>query len=114
MILQFPRIALLIGSLALATQATAGGYHHGHSSGYYGAGPLLGAAVVGAVVGAAVTYNRPVYQPVYVQQPVYVSPPVYVAPPPGYYYQPYPPPPPPPGYYRERYYTPVYYGPPRW
>ncbi|MCU1731910.1 MULTISPECIES: hypothetical protein [unclassified Pseudomonas] len=111
-----PGIALLIGALALSGQASA----HG-GGGWQGAGPILGAAVVGAVVGAAVSggHDRtvvveraPAYYP---PQPVYYQPP-----PPPVYYQPYPvveryvPVPPP--YYRERYYgpPPVYYGHPRW
>jgi len=125
-----PVIALLIGALAVSGPAAAHGWR--------GAGPILGAAVVGAVVGAAVSggQDRTVYvdreptyyapQPVYVQAPppVYVErQPVYVqAPPPVYYQQPYvveryvPAPPPPPHY--RRYYGPPpgYYGPPppRW
>ncbi|MDZ5603728.1 hypothetical protein SJI00_13175 [Pseudomonas sp. RP23018S] len=112
-----PVIALLIGALAVSGPAAAHGWR--------GAGPVLGAAVVGAVVGAAVSggHKRPVYverEPTY-----YAPPPVYVqAPPqPVYYEQPYvveryvPVPPPPPPQYR-RYYGPppgYYYGPPpRW
>ncbi|AXM95175.1 hypothetical protein ACU5P1_14520 [Pseudomonas plecoglossicida] len=106
-----PGIALLVGALAISGQASA----HGGGGGWYGPGPLLGAAVVGAVVGATVSAGQ--YRTVYVErQPVYYGPPpVYVqAPPPPVYYQPYyVPAPPPPGY---RLYgpPPVYYGPSRW
>lgn len=115
-----PRIALLVGALAVCGQATA----HGGGGGWHGgAGPVLGAAVVGAVVGAVVSGNHD--RTVYVErQPAYYGPPpVYVQAPPPVYYQPYPPypvveryVPVPPPYYRERYYgpPPVYYGPPRW
>lgn len=106
-----PAIALLVGALAISGPAAA------HGGGWYGPGPVLGAAVVGAMVGATVYggHDRTVYverQPVY-----YAPPPVYVQPPPPpVYYQPYyaPAPPPPPGY--RAYYgpPPVYYGPPRW
>ncbi len=86
-----PGIVLLVGALAISGPAAAhGGYGgHGHG-GWYGPGPLLGAAVVGAVVGATVYggHDRTVYverQPVY-----YAPPPVYVQPPPQpLYYQPY-------------------------
>jgi hypothetical protein len=102
MMRKIPKIALLIGALAVAGQASA------HGGGGWG-----GPAVVGAVVGAAVVGSVIANQsrPVYVQQPVYVQPqPVYAAPPPVYYQ-----PQPvyvegPPVYYRP---APVYYGPPR-
>ncbi len=102
-----PGIALLVGALAISGQACA------HGGGWYGPGPLLGAAVVGAVVGATVSggHDRTVYVE---RQPAYYSPPpVYVqATPPPVYYQPYYVPAPPPVY---RYGPPpVYYGPPRW
>lgn len=109
-----PGIALLVGALAISGSAVAhGGHGHGHG-GWYGPGPLLGAAVVGAVFGATVYGGRD--RTVYVErQPVYYAPPpVYVQPPPPpVYYQPYYAPPP-PGY--RTYYgpPPVYYGPPRW
>lgn len=107
-----PGIALLVGALAVSGQASA------HGGGWYGPGPVVGAAVAGAIFGTAVS-SAP--RTVYVQQPpaYYPPPPVYVqAPPPPVYYQPYvveryvPAPPP---VYR-RYYgpPPVYYGPPRW
>lgn len=110
-----PKIALLLGALAVCGQAAA----HG-GGGWRGPGPIIGAAVVGAVVGAVVSnsHDRTVYVE---REPAYYPPPVYVqAPPPPVYYQPYPvveryvPAPQP--YYRERYYgpPPVYYGPPRW
>lgn len=111
-----PRIALLLGALAVCGQAAA----HG-GGGWRGPGPVIGAAVVGAVVGAVVSNSHD--RTVYVQQaPAYYPPPpvYYQPPPPPVYYQPYPvveryvPVPPP--YYRDRYYgpPPVYYGPPRW
>jgi hypothetical protein len=126
-----PRIALLVGALAVCGQAAA----HGGGGGWHGAGPLLGAAVIGAVVGAAVSggQDRTVHverETVYAPQPVYVqaSQPVYVqAPPPVYvqalpqpvYYQPYPAvrgyaPPPPPVYQRNDGPPPGYHGSPRW
>ncbi|NIE77390.1 hypothetical protein F3J44_11870 [Pantoea sp. Tr-811] len=104
-----PGIALLVGALAISGQASA------HGGGWYGPGPLLGAAVVGAVVGATVSggHDRTVYverQPAY-----YGPPPVYVqAPPQPVYYQPYYVPAPPPPVYRTYGPPPVYYGPPRW
>lgn len=107
-----PGIALLVGALAVSGQASA----HGGGGGWYGPGPLLGAAVVGAMVGATVSagHDRTVYverQPVY-----YGPPPVYVQapPPPPVYYQPYYVPGPPPPGYRVYGPPPVYYGPPRW
>lgn len=106
-----PGIALLVGALAISGQANA----HGGGGGWYGPGPLLGAAVVGAVVGATVSagHDRTVYVQ---QQPAYYGPPpVYVqAPPPPVYYQPYYVPAPPPPVYRAYYPPRVYYGPPRW
>ncbi|UVJ46699.1 hypothetical protein NVV94_09015 [Pseudomonas sp. LS1212] len=42
MIRHIPRIALLIPALAVAGQASA----HGDGRGYYGPGPLLGAATL--------------------------------------------------------------------
>lgn len=112
-----PGVALLVGALAISGQASA------HGGGWHGPGPVLGAAVVGAVVGAAVSggHDRTVYverAPAYYPG-YYPPPPVYVQPaPPPVYYQPYvveryvPAPRP---VYR-RYYgpPPVYYGPPRW
>ncbi|AUO24122.1 MULTISPECIES: hypothetical protein [Pseudomonas] len=101
MIRKLPKIALLIGALAMAGQASA----HG---GGWGA-PLALGAVVGAVVGGSIVASQS--RPVYVQQPVYVQPqPVYAAPPPVYYA------PPPPVYVQQQVYyrpAPVYYGPPR-
>ena len=76
MIRTIPKIALLVGALAMAGQASA----HGGGWG--------GPAVLGALVGAAVVGSVVASQPreVYVQQPVYVQPqPVYAAPPPVYY-----------------------------
>ena len=72
----FPKVALLIGALAVAGQASA----HGG----WGAGPALVGAVVGAtVVGSIVASQQ---RPVYVEHPVYVQPqPVYVQAPPVYY-----------------------------
>lgn len=81
MISKIPKIALLIGALAVAGQASA-----------HGGGGWVGPAALGAVVGAAVVGSVIANQdrPVYVQQaPVYVQPqPVYTAPPPPVYYQP--------------------------
>lgn len=79
MIRHLPGIALLVGALAISGQASA---HGGGGHGWYGPGPLLGAAVVGAVVGATVYggHDRTVYverQPAY-----YGPPPVYVQAPP--------------------------------
>lgn len=74
MISKIPKIALLIGALAVAGQASA------HGGGW--AGPAALGAVVGAAVVGSVIANQD--RPVYVQQaPVYVQPqPVYAAPPP--------------------------------
>lgn len=65
-----PRIALLVGALAVCGQAAA----HGGGGGWHGgAGPVLGAAVVGAVVGAVVSGNHD--RTVYVErQPAYYGP----------------------------------------
>lgn len=103
-----PKVALLIGTLAVAGQASA--------YGGWGAGPALLGAVVGATVVGSIIANQD-QRPVYVQQPVYVQPPpvyyqpqpVYVQPQPVYQ----------PGYYgrpQPIYYGPPrgYYGPPRW
>ncbi|KAF0865697.1 hypothetical protein [Pseudomonas sp. LD120] len=99
MISNIPKIALLIGALAVADQASA------HGGGW--AGPAALGAVVGAAVVGSVIANQS--RPVYVQQPVYVQPaPVYAAPPPVYY-QPAPVYVQQPVYYRP---APVYYGPP--
>ena len=101
MIRHIPKVALLLGALALAGQAEA----HGGGPGWGGAAVI--GAVVGGVVGAAVS-----------SRPVYAAPaPVYYAPPPQpVYYAP----PPPPVYYEPAYvverpvvYGPRYYGPPR-
>ena len=103
-----PKVALLIGALAVAGQASA----HGG----WGAGPAIFGAVVGAAVVGSVIAGQE-QRPVYVQQPVYVQPqPVYVQAP-LVYYQPQPVyvQPPQPVYY-EGYYGrphPAYYGPPR-
>jgi hypothetical protein len=112
MIRHIPKVALLMGALAVAGPANA---DRG-----WGGPAVVGAIVGAAVVGAAVSSGRErtVYverQPVYIQrQPVYYAPP-----PPPVYYQPayeiverYPAPP--PVYYR-RYAPPrpvYYYGPP--
>lgn len=104
MIRQLPKIALLIGALTVAGQASA--YGHGGGPGVLGA--VLGGAVVGAVVTSALAPRE-----VVVQQPVYAAPPppVYVAPPQPVYYAPQPvvyaqpgyyAPPPPPHYYYGR------------
>ena len=65
MIRTIPKIALLVGALAMAGQASA------HGGGGWG-----GPAVLGALVGAAVVGSVVASQPreVYVQQPVYVQP----------------------------------------
>lgn len=96
MIRHIPKVALLLGALALAGQAQA----HGGGPGWGGAAVI--GAVVGGVVGAAVVNSGP--RTVYVQQePVYAPAPVYYEPPP------------PPVYYQPAYVVqqPVYYGPPR-
>ena len=94
MLRTLPKVALLIGALAVAGQASA----HG--------GWDAGSAIVGAVVGATVVGSVMANQgprPVYAQEPVYVQPqPVYVQAPQPVYYQ---------GYYGRPH--PVYYGPPR-
>ena len=90
MIRKLPKIALLVGALAMAGQASA---HGGGWGGPAVLGALVGAAVVGSVVASQ---PREVYvqQPVYVQQEVYYRPaPVYYGPPRGYYGPPH-------GYYR--------------
>lgn len=73
-----PTIVLLVGALAASTQAAAhGGGHHGGGNGWYG--PVIGAAVVGAVVGSALYGGRD--RTVYVErQPVYYGPPPGVLP----------------------------------
>ncbi|KPA87734.1 hypothetical protein [Pseudomonas asplenii] len=106
-----PKIALLVGALAVAGQASA------HGGGGWVGPALLGGVIGGAIVSSVVSSPRPVYvqQPVYAQPaPVYVQPaPVYVQPAPVYVA----PPPPPPvvvygggGYYGR----PVYYGHPHY
>lgn len=101
MIRKIPRIALLIGALAVAGQASA---HGGGWGGPAVLGAVVGAAAVGSVIAS---HDRPVYVQ---QQPVYYQPqPVYAAPPPVYY-QPAPVYVQQPVYYRR---APVYYGPPR-
>jgi hypothetical protein len=103
MIRKLPVLALLIGALAVAGQAQAGGYYY-HGGGHGGCcwggghGGWVGPAAVGAVLGAVVAgsvYANSGPRTVYVQQPVYVQPqPVYVQPqqvyvqPPPVYYQP--------------------------
>ena len=76
MIRTIPKIALLVGALAMAGQASA---HGGGWGGQAVLGALVGAAVVGSVVA-----SQP--RDVYVQQPVYVPAPVYAPQP--YYYNP--------------------------
>lgn len=108
MLRSISKVALLIGALAVAGQASA----HGG----WGPGPaLFGAVVGGAIIGSVISSHdqRPVYvqQPVYAQpQPVYVqAPPVYSQPQPVYVPSPQP-------VYYQGYYgrpQPVYYGPPR-
>lgn len=98
-----PKVALLLGSLALAGQASA----HGGDG-----GPFVLGAVVGAVVGGAVVASQ--RAPVYVEAPP--PPPVaYYPPPQAVYAQPvYAQ----PVYYQPvvvqapRYYGPRYYAPP--
>lgn len=106
MIRKLPVLALLIGALAVAGQAQAGGYYY-HGGGYghgggccWGGGHSgwVGPAAVGAVLGAVVAgsvYANSGPRTVYVQQPVYVQPQPVYAPPPVYYQ-----PPPPPVYYQ--------------
>lgn len=116
MMRNIPKVALLIGALAVAGQASA----HGG----WGPGPaVFGAVVGGAIIGSVIAHHD--QRPVYVQQPVYAQPqPVYVQAPPVYY----PPQPvyvaaPQPVYYQGYYGRPhpvqygpprAYYGPPRW
>ena len=100
MIRHIPKVALLLGALAIAGQASADG------RGWGGPGLVVGAVVGAVVAGAVMSSNQPrtVYvepQPVYAPQPVY-----YQAPPPPVYYQPVVVAPAP------VYYRPGYYGPP--
>lgn len=102
MMRNIPKVALLIGALAVAGQASA----HGG----WGPGPaVFGAVVGGAIIGSVIAHHD--QRPVYVQQPVYAQPqPVYVPAPQPVYYQ---------GYYGRPHpvqYGPPrgYYGPPRW
>jgi len=100
MIRTIPKIALLVGALAVAGQASA----HG---GNWVAPALLGGVIGGAIVGSMVS------RPAYVEQPVYVQPaPVYVQQPPPVYVQPAPVyVQPAPVYVQGGYYgRPVYYG----
>ena len=101
MMRNIPQVALLIGALAVAGQASA----HGG----WGSGPaVFGAVGGGAIIGSVIAHHD--QRPVYVQQPVYVqAPPAYYPPQPVYvpapqpvYYQ---------GYYGRPH--PVQYGPPR-
>ncbi|WP_248806231.1 hypothetical protein [Pseudomonas sp. MWU13-2100] len=112
MIRTIPKIALLVGALAVAGQASA------HGGNWVGPA-LLGGVIGGAIVGSVMSESRPAYvqqpvyvqpAPVYVQQPppVYVQQPVYVQPAPvyvqgGYYGRPV--------YYGHPHH---YYGGPRW
>jgi len=116
MMRNIPKVALLIGALAVAGQASA----HGG----WGAGPAVcGAVVGGASIGSVIAHHD--QRPVYVQQPVYAQPqPVYVQASPVYYPpQPVYLPAPQPLYYQGYYGRPHpvqygaprgYYGPPRW
>lgn len=116
MMRNIPKVALLIGALAVAGQASA----HGG----WGPGPaVFGAVVGGAIIGSVIAHHD--QRPVYVQQPVYAQPqPVYVQAPPVYYPpQPVYVPAPQPVYYQGYYGRPHpvpygpprgYYGPPRW
>ncbi|BBP78014.1 MULTISPECIES: hypothetical protein [Pseudomonas] len=108
MIRTIPKIALLVGALAVAGQASA------HGGGWVGPA-LLGGVIGGAIVGSVVSNSRPVY----VQQPVYAQPaPVYVQQPAPVYYQPAPvyvqAPPPVVVYGGGGYYRPAYYGHPHY
>lgn len=69
---------LAIFTLFLATSAFAGPFHHGHGPRYYGGGggwvaPLIGGAIIGAVISDAARANQPAPQPPIIiqQQPVY-------------------------------------------
>ena len=116
MMRNIPKVALLIGALAVAGQASA----HGG----WGSGPaVFGAVVGGAIIGSVIAHHD--QRPVYVQQPVYAQPqPVYVQASPVYYPpQPVYVPAPQPVYYQGYYGRPHpvpygpprgYYGPPRW
>ena len=108
MMRNIPKVALLIGALAVAGQASA----HGG----WGPGPaVFGAVVGGAIIGSVIAHHD--QRPVYVQQPVYAQPqPVYVQASPVYYPpQPVYVPAPQPVYYQGYYGRPhpVQYGPPR-
>ncbi|WP_040069610.1 hypothetical protein [Pseudomonas batumici] len=79
MIRTIPKIALLVGALAVAGQASA-----------HGGGGWVGPALLGGVIGGAIVGSM-VSRPAYVEQPVYVQPaPVYVQQPPPVYVQPAP------------------------
>ena len=69
---------LVIFTMLLATSSFAQYYHHGHSPRYYGGGggnwvaPLIGGAIIGAVITDAARANQPAPQPpIIVQQPIY-------------------------------------------
>jgi hypothetical protein len=73
---------LAIFTLLLATSAFAGPYHHGYGGygpRYYGGGggwvaPLIGGAIIGAVITDAARANQPAPQPpIIIQQPIYQS-----------------------------------------
>lgn len=70
---------LAIVTMLLATSSFAGPYHYGHGHRHYGGGgnwiaPLIGGAIIGAVITDAARANQPVpQQPVIIQTP----PPIY-------------------------------------
>ena len=64
--------------MLLSTSAFAQ-YHYGHGPRYHGGGgnwvaPLIGGAIIGAVISDAARANQPVPQPpIIIQQPIYQS-----------------------------------------
>lgn len=108
----------ILAAVALAPAAADaqhyryGGGHRGYGGGgygygprHFGPGPLIGGAILGLGLGAAIASAPRYYEPRYYAPPTvyYAPPPAYYAPPPSYYAPPayYAPPGyyPPPGYY---------------
>lgn len=66
--------ALLFASSAFAQHGYHHHHHHGHRGGGNWVGPLIGGAIIGAIISEA---TRPSYPPVVVQTPpVYQYPPI--------------------------------------